>query len=265
MQNSQITTCIIPAGGQGSRWAPISGYLPKEMLPLIDRPVIEWVIKEAINSGCKQIIVVINKQKKIIQEYLSKNSEINKKAIIHYIYQNEPFGIGPCIYLCKKFIGNKPFALAFPDNPTISHKPVLGQLIAAHAKIKEKANLISFDNFPPETSYLYSECLLEKRKDGLLKIVHFCPFSKPGQSHHPGNRLRMSGRYIFQPSTFSTIKYLLGKIASTDIKDDQILHREFELGHNIIGVQIQGHTYDTGNPINYIRANTAFFKKKLTK
>jgi len=264
MKLKSINICIIPAAGKGSRWAPISGYLPKEMLPLVDRPVIEWVIKEAINSNCKQIIIVINKQKNIIKEYLSKHTEINKKVKLDYVYQNQPLGIAHAALLCQKFIGNQPFAMAFPDNPTISRKPVLGQLIKAYEKIKNSANLISFDSFPSETAHLYSECLMEERQDGLLKIIHFCPPSNPGQSHHPGNKLRMSGRLIFQSNVFSTIKGLLEKMPRSEIKDDHILQREFELGHKVIGFKVAGHTYDTGNPISYIRANTAFFKKRFT-
>lgn len=258
-----IKICVIPAAGRGSRWAPVSGYLPKEMLPLIDRPVIEWVIEEVVSAGCTEIIVVINKRKQSIKKYLLKNERlINKKINLHFINQNEPLGITHAIYLTKKLVGKNNFTVALPDLPTISQKPVMGQLIQ---NFIPNSHIISFSNFPTDTLSFYTECLVELKKNNLLKIVHFCPRLQDGMPHHPGNKIRMSGRYVFDNQIFSVIEKLASKKVSSEITEVAALKSAVEDGQKVLGLEISGHTYDTGTPSGYVRANTAFFKKKFAK
>ena len=258
-----IDICIIPAAGKGSRWAPVSGYLPKEMLPLVDKPVIEWVINEAIAAGCKKIIVIINPHKKVIKKYLQGLREIQKKAEIEFVSQDEPLGIAHALLLTKNIIQQNPFFVALPDLPTLSKKMVLAQLGKAFEVVNGEANIVSFGSFPPFTQHLYSECLTQMRTDGLLDIIHFCPKDVVNKSaHHPGNKLRMSGRYIFVPEIFSAIEKLADSRIEGEIKDTDALKAAIEDG---LKVSINGHTYDTGNPENYVRANTAFFKKQFAK
>lgn len=263
MGKNNINICIIPAAGKGSRWAPISGYLPKEMLPLVDRPVIEWVIEEVAASGCPNIVVIINKQKEIIKEYLTKNRALTKRIHLSFIYQNQPLGIAHTFYLARKFIRNSPFAVALPDLPTIAHKPVLKQLIDSFQNNNSQSHMISLNSFPPNTLHFYSECLTQSRNDQLLEIIHLCPKNQSrNQSHHPGNKIRMSGRYILLPTILPIIEKLITQKSNKEIKDIDALELALIKGQKILGIEIQGHTYDTGNPVSYIRANTAFFKKK---
>lgn len=266
MATDTVNICIIPAAGRGTRWAPVSGYLPKEMLPLIDKPVIEWVIEEIVYSGCKEILIIINKKKEAIREYLSKNKKLNNKSKINFVYQNEPLGIGHAMFLCRNLIDQKPFAVALPDLPTISHQSTFKQLIHVFNSLKGKTHIISFDKFPPHTLHLYSECLIEPVGNLLLKIKHVCPKTDSNKPHHPGIKLRMSGRFIFKPEIFPVIEKLLkSKIENTEVSDRSTLREAVEQGQRAIGVQIQGHTYDTGYPEGYVRANTAFFKKIARK
>jgi len=263
MSNRVISACIIPAAGRGSRWAPISGYLPKEMLPLNDKPVIEWVIRETIASGCNHIIVVVSQQKKLIKDYISKNKEIKSKARISFVRQSKPLGIAHAMFLCKNLVGEGPFAVALPDLPTLSRKPVTKQLIQSFEKIKMEAHLVSFDKFSPETVHLYGECLIKPNKDKFLKIKHFCPKGK--SPHHAGVRLRMSGRFIFKPEIFPIIEGLMKKQFAGEISDRTALNSALESGQRVVGVEILGHTYNTGYPEGYVRANTAFFKRLVRK
>lgn len=256
-----INTCIIPAAGKGSRWAPVSGYLPKEMLPLIDRPVIEWVINEVANSGCKNIIIVLNNHKEVIRKYLTTNKKLSK-INFQFIYQDEPLGLAHAILMCKKLIQNNPFAVALPDLPTISKKPVMKQMFEAYNKTNY--HTISFAKFSNEYLHFYTECLVEQRKDKLLEIVHFCPKFKIG-SHHPGNFLRMQGRYVLNPEIMPVIESLLKEKDNQEITDKMALEIAMQQGQKIVGMQIHGHSYDTGTPEGYVRANTAFFKKLIYK
>src|SRR5258708_12621778 len=105
MQKSKnISTCIIPAAGKGSRWAPVSGYLPKEMLPLIDRPVIEWVVDEPIAAGCNDLIIIINKQKQIIKKYIPKNDHFKKTQTFHFIIHKNPPALPPHLPFNKNIL-----------------------------------------------------------------------------------------------------------------------------------------------------------------
>lgn len=265
MSNRKIDICIIPAAGRGSRWAPISGYLPKEMLPLIDRPVLDWVIDEVTAAGCSQIIVVINKHKQIIKDYLSK-SQNHKKIKFHFVYQEQPLGITHAMWLCQKIIKDQPFAMALPDLPTISHKPVLKQLITAWEKQQGKSHILSLNSFPADTLHLYTECLVELRADKLLDIIHFCPKqTDPTDPHHPGSKIRLSGRYVINPELFPLIQDLMKGNSGGEVNEVASFKKALEADQSVLGLNIDGHTYDTGNPILYVRANTAFFKKKLSR
>lgn len=260
-----VTICIIPAAGKGSRWAPVSGYLPKEMLPLIDRPVLDWVIEETVSSGCNEIIIVLNKHKELIKNYLS-NHKKHKKVKFHFVYQEKPLGIAHAMQLSQKFIKDQPFAMALPDLPTISRRPVLKQLIEAFDRSKGKANILSFSTFPSDTLHLYTECLIETREDKLLNIIHFCPKQVDStKSHHPGSKIRMSGRYVIKPDIFRAIKNLMKNFEGNEVNEVVAFKKALEEKQNVVGLSIDGHTYDTGNPTLYVRANTAFFKKKLSK
>lgn len=236
------------------------------MLPLIDRPVIDWVVKEAVSSGCNQIVVIINKHKEVIRHYLEGKENLHEKVDFKFCYQEQPKGIADAVLLAKEFIGDVPFALALPDLPTLAKKPVLGQMVKAFEIGEGNGHIISFDSFPPLNQHLYSECLTEVRSDGLLEIRHFCPKDPVKQMpHHPGNRLRMSGRYIFTSSIFLVIEKLMREFSGREIKEVEAIKAAQTQGQQILGAIVNGHTYDTGTPENYVRANTAFFKKHLPK
>ncbi len=257
-----INTCIIPAAGRGTRWAPVSGYLPKEMLPLVDKPVIERVIEETAASGCKQIIIVINKQKELIRKHLSGNKKLTKKTHLSFVYQQQPLGMAHAILLCQKLIGGNAFGVALPDLPVIARTPAMKQLINISHRVGQNTHLVSFDKFSKETRHLYGECSIKQMSNNLLKINHFCPKQKdPAKPHHPANFVRMSGHFIFTPQIFPIIETLMKKRKKGEVSDRAALREAFKSGQRVVGVKIIGRTYDTGYPKGYIRANTAFFKK----
>lgn len=261
-----IKICIIPAAGKGTRWAPVSGYLPKEMLPLIDKPVIEWVINEAIDSGCKHIIVVINKQKEMIREYLSHNKKLSAKAKFSFVYQKEALGIAHTMHICKNLVKDEPFVVALPDLPTISKTPVIKQLVKLFERERGKTHIVSFDKFSSDSLHLYGECLAKLKKNGVLEIIHYCEKANgENKPHHYGNNLRMSGRFVFSSKIFPIINKLLKERTQGEISDRTALRSAMVNNQETLGCVISGHTYDTGYPNGYVKANTAFFKKLLQK
>src|SRR3990167_8248474 len=125
----KIDTCIIPAAGKATRWAPVSYYLPKDLLPLINKPVITWVIDEAIQSGCKKIIIVMNKEKEIMKNYLVNHTDYHKRVDLIFVNQNDFAGISKALLKSKRYLNNSPFLVALPDLPTISETPVIRQML----------------------------------------------------------------------------------------------------------------------------------------
>lgn len=256
---NKINLCIIPAAGKGTRWSPITNYFPKEMLPLLGRPVIDWTILEAINSGCTDIIVVISKQKEVIRKYLERDSGLEDNINIKFIYQAQPLGIAHAMYLARKFTGDLPFVVALPDLPTLSRIPVIKQLVNAFYKDSENPHVVSFDEFSPEISHLYGECLFHFKKAGILDIIHFCPKqTDPKTPHHKGNFVRMSGKFIFTPDIFPVIEKLLLTRPDGEISDRTCLRASYENGKKVIGFKIKGKTVDTGYPSGYVYANQSF-------
>ncbi len=260
---NKITSCIVPAAGKGSRWAPISGYLPKEMLPLVDKPVIEWILGEIINSGITKIIVIINKNKEIIREYIN-NSKLPKRADIVFSYQESPLGLADVLRSMEHEVTDEYFAMALPDLPTISKTPVLKQLIKTYQKQNKAVHLLSFSKFPPQYRNLYSECLLKKTSPRLYEVEHFCVKVSDTKPHHKNQKIRMSGRYIFRRDIFDAAESIFKEFKGTELNEVDSLNYALK-NSKIMGYEIQGHTYDTGMPQLYVRANTAFFKKYISK
>ena len=194
-----------------------------------------------------------------------QNKKLSGKAKLSFVYQEEALGIAHSIAICKHLVKNEPFVVALPDLPTIAKVPVIKQLIRLFEKEKGKAHFVSFDKFSSESLHLYGECLVKPKGAGILEIIHFCKkVNGENRPHHYGNGLRMSGRFVFTPKIFSIIDKLL-KEQVEEVSDRSALRAAMADGQQIFGYVISGHTYDTGYPSGYVRANTAFFKKLLAK
>ena len=260
----EISTCVIPAAGIGSRWAPISSYVPKEMLPLNNQPVIEQVITKVLKSGIKKIVIVISPQKEIIKRYISENLGKDKAKII-FVYQKTPKGLADVMLLAKKHIREKAFAMSLPDLPVISNKAVLLQLIEAFDKTQGKYHIVSFDRFPKSRRHLYGECKIRRIEPDskYFNIIHYCPKDKDlSKSHHENSSLRMSGNYIFKREIFAAAKMVL-ESARGEVNERAVLEQSLKDGVPSLCVPIIGKTFDTGYPQGYATAVIAFFKKSL--
>lgn len=253
--NSSIKTCIIPAGGKGTRWSPLSNHIPKEMLPLNGRPVIELVVREAIESGCTDIVIFINKEKQVIEQYLLSLKDLGKEAKLHFIYKRCPKGIVQTILVAEKHIKDSFFVLAFPDLPAFyqGNSP-LHQLIDKHQKNNITTHAFAFSPYPEKTASFF-EYKVSHRPDGLLNVEHLCPnprsFDNP---HHPENNLMPNGRNIYHISIIPMIKECLKQNPDQEVSDYQVVKLALEQGHKIIGAEVDGYIFDTGNPTGYAKA-----------
>ena len=150
---SKVTKAVIPCAGMGTRFMPITKAVPKELLPVIDTPVLAYIIDEAVNSGITDVLIVTSPQKECIKKYFTPDSELEDKMLsagkedvynllksiysranVHFTYQTQPKGSGDAVYHAKGFTGKEPFCLAWGDDLMVADPPVMGQLISAHEK-----------------------------------------------------------------------------------------------------------------------------------
>ena len=173
----KVRKAIIPAGGMGTRFLPATKAQPKEMLPIVDKPTIQYIVEEAINAGIEDIIIISGRNKRAIEDHFDKSYEleeelrkkdkqdlleivegISKLANIHYIRQKEPLGLGHAIYCAKSFIGNEPFAVLLGDDIVDSEVPCLKQLIDVYNEYK--TSVLGVQHVLPENVSKYRDCQL---------------------------------------------------------------------------------------------------------
>ncbi len=253
MKNNKIKYCIIPAGGKGSRWLPLSKYLPKSMIPLIDRPTIDWIIKEAIDTGYTEIIIVIDKGKEILKKHLSEIFFKHKRINFHIVYKEKIRGVAEAIFLTRKIIGENPFSMIISDHPCFYKIPPLKVMTKKFFKNDDCMCMVAFAQYPIYNNQAYGECKLEKYRD-IFKIIHLCPRSFR-KNHHRNNYLRISGRYIFDSRIFPIINNTLKDKKTGDISDWDVFDTAKKKGSLYLGVNIKEYFLDMGTPENYAKSS----------
>lgn len=260
-----IKKAVIPAAGLGLRFLPATKSMPKEMLPLIDKPVIQYVVEEAIKSGIKDVIIVTGRGKRAIEDYfdlspeleayLSERNEysllqeienISSLADVHYVRQKEPRGLGDAILKAEKHIGDEPFVVLLGDDIIINAKPASQQLIDSYEIVN--CSIVGVEEVPFDLVNKYGIVDSQKRED-LFLIENI--IEKPDKLKSPSN-LAIIGRYILTPDIFNNIKEVEpdhnGEIQLTDALN-LLLKKE-----KIFAQIIEGKRYDIGDKLNYIKA-----------
>ena len=212
-----LLKAVIPAAGMGTRFLPLTKVQPKEMLPVVDKPVIQYVVEEAVRAGIKDIIIVTGKEKRAIEdhfdsspelerlltergkgEYLQKVREISSLAEIHYIRQKHPKGLGDAVYCARHHVGNESFAVMLGDTINISSVPVVKQLMDIH---KETASsVIAIEKVRKEKIKDYGIIKGKQIAKGLFDIEKMV--EKPSVAEAPSN-LGITGTYILTPTGFT--------------------------------------------------------------
>ena len=215
-----VKKAIIPAAGLGTRFLPATKSMPKEMLPIIDTPVIQYVVEEAINSGIEDIIIITGRGKRAIEDYFDDSPELemhlaNKKNTemlklvrdvsslvdIHYIRQKEPNGLGDAILRAEKHIGNEPFAVLLGDDIIMNGKPCTAQLIDKFEKYGRST--IAVEEVPYDKLSSYGIIKGKSVADSLYVVEDIV--EKPAPEKAPSN-IGAIGRYVFTPEIFDCIK-----------------------------------------------------------
>lgn len=277
-----IKKAIIPIAGLGTRFLPLSKVVPKELWPLVDRPVIQYIVREAKASGINQIIFVISPEKKVVLDYFKKSPKIEKilkerkknhlltelknledlcqNISFSYVFQKKPLGDGQAIFQAAKIVGSEPCAVLFADDVVDSKIPCLLQL----AKIFKTCQnpVVALYKLPKEKLSSYGVVGVEKIANCLYKIKKIV--EKPLPEEVPSSDLVIVGKYILTPEVFDYLgkakpnekgEILLAEILAKMIKDGKIIY----------GYEFEGKWLECGNKLNWLESNLYLGAKLLGK
>ncbi|MEH7014759.1 UTP--glucose-1-phosphate uridylyltransferase GalU [Neobacillus niacini] len=266
----KVKKAIIPAAGLGTRFLPATKAMPKEMLPIVDKPTIQYIIEEAIESGIEDIIIVTGKGKRAIEDHFDYSFELEQNLLdkgkfdlldevqkasklvdIHYIRQKEPKGLGHAIWCARKFIGNEPFAVLLGDDIVQSKKPCLKQMIEQYDRYN--ASILGVQTVPFEEVNRYGIVDGNQIGDRLYSVNNLV--EKPKQELAPSN-LAILGRYILNPRIFEILeKQEPGAGGEIQLTDAIAGLNQYEA---IYAYNFEGVRYDVGEKMGFIKTMIEF-------
>ncbi|AMM91900.1 UTP--glucose-1-phosphate uridylyltransferase [Peribacillus simplex] len=269
-----IKKAVIPAAGLGTRFLPATKAQPKEMLPIVDKPTIQYIIEEAVQSGITDIIIVTGKNKRAIEDHFDKSIElemllqkkgqndlltivenISNMVDIHYVRQKEPLGLGHAVLCAKTFIGDEPFAVLLGDDIVDSRVPALKQLMERYNKVR--ASIIGCKEVSPAAVSKYGIVNFQEQYEDLFLVRNLV--EKPKVEEAPSTQA-IIGRYILSPAIFETLETVQpdykGEIQLTEALD-LLLERE-----PIYSYIIEGNRYDVGDKFGFLQASIDFALKR---
>jgi len=269
-----IKKAVIPAAGLGTRFLPATKAQPKEMLPIIDTPTIQFVVQEAVDSGIEDILIISGKGKRAIEDHFDRNPELEARleeddknglfneirhlaemANIHYIRQKEINGLGDAIYYARFHTGNEPFAVLLGDTIIDSVMPVTQQLIDAYAQYR--SSIVAVERVPKDKVSRYGIVGGKKISDTILDISEFV--EKPGISEAPSD-LAIAGRYILTPDIYKALENTpRGKNNEIQLTDALMYQTKRE---PVMASIIEGVRYDIGNKMDYLKTIVEYGLKR---
>lgn len=269
-----IKKAVIPAAGLGTRFLPATKAQPKEMLPIVDKPTIQYIIEEAVHSGIEDIIIVTGRNKRAIEDHFDKSVElemllertgkhdmlkivesISNLVDIHYVRQKEPLGLGHAVLCAKKFIGNEPFAVLLGDDIIDSDVPALKQMIDEYNRVQ--SSVLGVKDVPRSEVNKYGIVDYDKQDGELFAVKGLV--EKPPVEKAPSTQA-IIGRYILTPAIFDMLEEVQpdakGEIQLTDAID-RLLSKE-----SIYSYIIKGKRYDVGDKFGFLQASIDFALKR---
>ncbi|MES1038109.1 UTP--glucose-1-phosphate uridylyltransferase GalU [Peribacillus simplex] len=266
----KITKAIIPAAGLGTRFLPATKAMPKEMLPIVDKPTIQYIVEEAVASGIKDIIIVTGKGKRAIEDHfdyapeleqnllekgkvelLNKVQYSSKLANIHYIRQKEPKGLGHAVWCARKFIGDEPFAVLLGDDIVQSETPCLKQLINQFEETNN--SVIGVQTVPKEETNRYGIIDPSFQDGRLYQVENFV--EKPALGTAPSN-LAIMGRYILTPEIFSMLDQQEAGAGGEIQLTDAI--QQLNQTQQVFAYDFEGKRYDVGEKLGFVKTTIEF-------
>jgi len=271
MAHRPVRTAVFPVGGLGTRFLPATKVMPKEMLPVVDKPLIQYAVEEALAAGVEQLVLVTARGKTQLEDHFDLAYELNatlrergkddrladlvatrlQAGTIVHIRQQEALGLGHAVWCARSVVGNEPFAVLLPDDLVMSRTPVMAQMTAAYEH--SGGNLVAVEQVPADQTNRYGIVTPGGRRGDLTEVLGLV--EKPDPSVAP-SRLAVIGRYILQPEVME----LLGEgkrgagneIQLTDAMAGLIGRQPFH------GLAFEGRRFDCGDKAGHITANIAF-------
>ena len=268
-----VRKAVFPVAGLGTRFLPATKAMPKEMLPVVDRPLIQHVVDEARQAGIEHFIFVTGRNKGVIEDHFDRQFELEmtllerqKHKILDYLNQDlpgpgstsftrqqEPLGLGHAVWCARELLGREPFALLLPDVLVQHQQGCLAQMIEAARGLPANANIVAVEQVPRDRVDQYGVVGIGERKGKMFSITSMV--EKPAPDRAPSN-LILTGRYILQPEILDTLsrqeRGTGGEIQLTDAMIQLAQSQPF------YGLQFDGRSFDCGSKIGFLAANVSY-------
>ena len=268
-----IRKAVFPVAGLGTRFLPATKAMPKEMLPVVDRPLIQHVVDEAREAGIEHFIFVTGRNKGVIEDHFDRQFELERTlterqrhddlealardlpgpGTASFTRQQLPLGLGHAVWCARELVGHEPFALLLPD-VLVQHNPsCLAQMIDAARSVDDSSNIIALEEVPADRVHMYGVVGVGERKGELFSLTQMV--EKPPREKAPSN-LIITGRYILQPEIFGILaaekRGAGGEIQLTDAMIELAKTQPF------YGLQFKGRSFDCGSKVGFLAANVAY-------
>ncbi|MCU1439249.1 MAG: galU [Rhodoglobus sp.] len=266
----QITKAVIPAAGLGTRFLPATKAMPKEMLPVVDKPAIQYVVEEAVAAGLHDVLMITGRNKNALENHFDRMTELeatleekgdvdrlkkveysNDLADMHYVRQGDPRGLGHAVLRAHMHVGREPFAVLLGDDLIDERDVLLSRMISEQAA--RNASVIALLEVEPEAAHLYGIATVEATEtEDIVRITDLV--EKPVNGTAPSN-LAIIGRYVLQPEVFDVLERTQpGKGGEIQLTDALQVMASENIAGGVYGVVFRGRRYDTGDRLDYIKA-----------
>jgi UTP--glucose-1-phosphate uridylyltransferase len=270
---SRIRKAIFPVAGLGTRFLPATKAMPKEMLTVVDRPLIQLVVDEARQAGIEHCIFVTGRNKSVIEDHFDRQFELEVTLIergkkdelklleadlpgagdTSFTRQQSPLGLGHAVWCARDLVGNEPFAVILPDVLVKNPRGCLAQMIDAAEDLDANANIVAVEEVPVDRVHMYGIVGVGKQKGKAYEITQMV--EKPKQSEAPSN-LSITGRYILQPEIFEILsKQAAGAGGEIQLTDAMLALAKTQPFYSF---KFEGRSYDCGSKIGFLSANVAY-------
>ncbi|MDO8338038.1 MAG: UTP--glucose-1-phosphate uridylyltransferase GalU [Microcella sp.] len=265
-----LTKAVIPAAGLGTRFLPATKAMPKEMLPVVDKPAIQYVVEEAVGAGLHDVLMITGRNKAALENHFDRMYELEQTleakgdreklrkveystdlADMHYVRQGDPLGLGHAVLRAKMHVGREPFAVLLGDDIIDPRDPLLSRMTEVYER--RDATVVALLEVPASQTHMYGVATVEETEDDdVVRITGLV--EKPPQGEAPSN-YAIIGRYVLKPEIFEVLEHTApGKGGEIQLTDALLELANDESSGGVYGVVFRGRRYDTGDRLDYIKA-----------
>ncbi|POM27300.1 UTP--glucose-1-phosphate uridylyltransferase [Actinomadura rubteroloni] len=278
--NAPVLKAVVPAAGLGTRFLPATKATPKEMLPIVDKPAIQYVVEEAVDAGLTDVLMITGRNKRSIEDHFDRAYELEEAldakgdaerlaavresadlAIMHYVRQGEPKGLGHAVYCARQHVGREPFAVLLGDDLIDARDDLLRRMIEVRQRYG--GSVVALMEVEPEQVSAYGSAAIETTdEEDVVRITDLV--EKPPTGEAPSNWI-IIGRYVCDASVFDVLEKTPpgrgGEIQLTDALRT-LADTPADQGGGVYGVKFRGRRYDTGNKLEYLRTVVMFASER---